>query len=321
MLIIDPTCPKPYSSETLATEAMGGTEATVVRLVEAMPDTVVMQHCRTEAIGAQYRPLNWDYPEHAPVVVLRDPVAALEARKRFPLKPVYLWLHDLASPALGEAMPMLRNAGIEVLCVSMFHRFQVLDATRRVLGDLMHRVPKVRVVYNPISNTLNPDNTEVNPNKLVFFSSPHKGLAYTLETFQLLRKGWNPKLELHISNPGYFPLPPIDLPGVVVHGALTHAAALHHVREAFCVYYPNTVFPETFGLVFAEANAVGTPVLTHMHGAAHEVLQNVSQFVDCRNKKELFDRFDSWASGNRPKVQANEAFRLNNVVKTWKGLE
>jgi hypothetical protein len=42
-----------------------------------------------------------------------------------------------------------------------------------------------------------------------------------------------------------------------------------------CLFYPST-FKETFGLVLAEANAVGTPVIK-LAGPAHEHSRNPSQ--------------------------------------------
>jgi glycosyltransferase involved in cell wall biosynthesis len=100
-------------------------------------------------------------------------------------------------------------------------------------------------------------------------------------------------------------------------GALPHNAVLKHVSNSFCVLYPNYVFPETFGLVFAEANAVGTPVLGHAIGAASEVLSDNEQLVDCKQIKNVVDRFEKWQREGRPKVEAREEFKIFNVVQNW----
>src|SRR5215469_10335658 len=54
VLFFDPGCPTPYSRRTLEQAALGGTEATVIRIAEAL-DAEVMQHNRTESEG-RYRP-------------------------------------------------------------------------------------------------------------------------------------------------------------------------------------------------------------------------------------------------------------------------
>ncbi len=55
---------------------------------------------------------------------------------------------------------------------------------------------------------------------------------------------------------------------------------MQHIRESLCVFYPQTQRCETFGLVYAESNAVGTPVLAHDFGAAREVLSSPDQLIN-----------------------------------------
>ena len=192
----------------------------------------------------------------------------------------------------------------------------MLDQIKQHAPEII-KGPTVHVMHNPIGDHLSADGTPVDPNKLIFFSSPHKGLSYAVETFHILQQEWFPELKLYIANPGYLPMPPIDLPGVTVLSSLPHSEVLQHVREAQCVWYPNLVFPETFGLVFAEANAVGTPVITHPLGAAREVLSDSNPVFDCKDRTKLFDAFSAWRS-NRPLVSANPNFRLTEVIARWK---
>lgn len=117
------------------------------------------------------------------------------------------------------------------------------------------------------------------------------------------------------------------------------------MQESLCTFYPNCVYPETFGLVLAESNAVETPVLTHCIGAAPEVFGDPRQFVQenfCilgnrlpakfasfeHRIDELFcalgayrpyiRRILSWKDGDRPDVRLNEAFRMENVARCWR---
>ena len=55
ILFLDPVCQRPYDTRTLATQASGGTEASLTRIADAL-DAFVMQHNRAEAWG-RYLPV------------------------------------------------------------------------------------------------------------------------------------------------------------------------------------------------------------------------------------------------------------------------
>lgn len=78
---IDHTCQKPYSLGTLLSEPLGGTEATVVRVAEAL-DAAVVQHIR-DARESRYLPKDFELnPKY--VVALRDPRTIPRLRKSYP---------------------------------------------------------------------------------------------------------------------------------------------------------------------------------------------------------------------------------------------
>ena len=116
--------------------------------------------------------------------------------------------------------------------------------------------------------------------KLVFFSSPNKGLRFTLDAFGALRRRM-PDLRLCVGNPGYKDCRGARAsPGSNGSGSLPHARVLARGTHARCApSVANFVIPETFGLVFAESRAVGTPVLTSDCGAASEVLDDPRQVL------------------------------------------
>ncbi len=326
LLIVDTVCPKPYSSACLKREGMGGTEATVIRIAEKLGQTnnvVVTQHCRDKiALGdtnVLYSPWKDEYLEKRwdAVIVLRTSHPLIALRAHMVDTPMVMWMHDLAGPYLAEHIPVIKHTNAGIVAVSEFHKTQIID-TFLYCGLRPEEFPKIKCIYNPIENDLKPDETPVDKNKLVFFSSPHKGLDYTLDLFQCARN-FNPDFKLYIANPGYLPDQDASRRENVINlGTLPPAEVLKHVREALCVFYPNHVFPETFGLVMAEANAVGTPVLTHSLGAAHEVLDHPSQMVDTRNRKVTLDKLMHWYSGNRPIVRGKPEFRLNTVAGQWR---
>jgi glycosyltransferase involved in cell wall biosynthesis len=121
------------------------------------------------------------------------------------------------------------------------------------------------------------------------------------------------------------------------------------VRGALCTFFPNFVIPETFGLVFAESHALGTPVLTLDCGAALEVLGDPQEVLPLKRAYRLYEaaagrlpgrwraaparlaaaaglfdayieRIRAWRSGRRPHAVPDPRFRLSTVTAQWRAL-
>jgi glycosyltransferase involved in cell wall biosynthesis len=355
VLFFDPNCQTPYGRRTLAEAALGGTEASVVRIAEAI-DATVMQHNRTAAEDRYLPAGEASGVQH--LVILRDPRTVRGLSERFPGARLYLWMHDLLRPGskrgrrLAAAAPALAELSVTIVCVSDFQRRQA-EAVLRGAG-VEGRV-RALTIYNPVDDALVPNDEPVDPAKLVFFSSPNKGLALTLDAFQELRRVM-PDVRLRVGSPGYKSLRragmrSVDggIEGVEWLGALPHARILAEVRTALCVFYPNIVLAETFGLVLAEAKAVGTPVLTHDFGAAAEVLADPRQTLPItaglrwyeraagllpggtRRRiapwaarlglfEPYFERVRAWRQGERPRAGPDARFRLSVVAEGWRAL-
>lgn len=313
ILFIDEICPKPYSLTT--NEGNGGTERCVIKIAEGLKamglPVTVEQHNRTEAEDI-YVPFGTT-PRARFVVTLRSVESSKKARERFPDAKVYMWTHDLATAYMAQGVDTMAKNKIDVLCVSQFHKNQTVEVMKSAGYCGQYRT---HVVYNPIDDALLPDNTTVDMNKLVFTASPHKGLKNALEIFGNLLS-FAPEMRLYVTNPGYMPTGESLHPSIISLGTLPHKESIAHVRSALCLFYPNRVFPETFGLVMAEANAVGTPYLAHNFGAAAEVSDHPAQIVDARDPKKVIDRVLAWRNGERPIVRGRDEFRLSNVLKTW----
>jgi glycosyltransferase involved in cell wall biosynthesis len=347
-LFFDPACRQPYDTRTLREQAMGGTEASVTRVADAL-DAYVVQHNRTEVYG-RYGP-----PERmrgiTSVVINRDSRALPTVRDLYPNARVYLWLHDQVNPGskragwLASTADLLQRLSVTIVCVSDTQR-QGVEATLRSMrvGELV----RAHTIYNPIDDTLAPDGSPVDHGKLVFFSSPNKGLKFTLDAFRALRRQM-PDLRLLVGNPGYKIRKSAHIAGVEYLGPQPQERIHAQVRTALCTFFPNFVIPETFGLVFAESNAVGTPVLTHDCGAAVEVIGDPHQILPItpaqRTYEAIFGRvsprwrsgparvaaslglFDShveriraWRSGARPHTAPDPRFRLTAVAEQWRAL-
>jgi glycosyltransferase involved in cell wall biosynthesis len=347
-LFFDPSCQQPYDSRTLQQQAMGGTEATVTRIADALA-ALVAQHNRTEDYGRYLVPRAM--PEVANVVINRDSRVLPRIRELYPNARVYLWLHDQLKPGskrarwLASTADLLRQTSATIVCVSNTQRAGV-DAALGTMG--LQGSVRTLTIYNPIDDSLAPDGTPFDPDKLVFFSSPNKGLKYTLDAFREMRRRM-PGLRLVVGNPGYKVRRIVALDGVEYLGPQPQGRMLAEVRSALCTFFPNFVIPETFGLVLAESNALGTPVLTHDCGAAAEVVVDREQILPVTDGQRayetllthlppdwrrgparvaaalgLFDayveRIRSWRSGGRPRVGPDRRFRLAAVAAEWREL-
>jgi len=327
---------------------MGGTEATVTRIADAL-DALVVQHNRTENSGRYRTPEQM--PEVANVVINRDSRALPRVRSLYPNARVYLWLHDQLNPGskragwLASTADSLRDLAVTIICVSNTQRAGV-EAALRTMG--LKGAVRTRTIYNPIDDALAPDGSAVDRDKLVFFSSPNKGLKFTLDAFRELRRQI-PELRLVVGNPGYKVPGTVAVNGVEYLGPQPQARIHTEVRTALCTFFPNFVIRETFGLVFAESHALGTPVLTHDYGAAAEIVGDRNQILpvavaprvyeallthvssDLRAAPArvaaalgLFDayveRIRAWRSGGRPEVGPDPRFRLATVAAQWRDL-
>lgn len=346
ILFIDLTCPVPYNNKSLkGDDIVAGTERSVIQIAEELSknnEVYVTQHCRIDdeisENHANYISLNTatcltGKQQPDVVILLRKYQRLKEFISLYPDAKIFFWMHDLPEIKMRKYISDFIRYNCGVICVSNFHK-QITEKTLRgkwyhKLLDILYR-PKtlnIHVIYNPIPNDLTSDNTIIDKNKLIFYSSPNKGLNETLLLFNKLIKIQS-KFNLYIANPGYIPLDRckqlnkelLQNPNIIILGRLNHEEILKHVRQAFCVFYPQQYKAETFGLVYAEANAVGTPVLAHDFGAAKEVLNNDDQLVDVRQPNAVLNRLINWYKNGRPSVHVKNAFYLSNVAKQWKQL-
>ena len=329
ILFIDNVCDAPYDLRKLETKALGGTEATIIRVAEGLSKkvpVVVIQHNRIRASNS----MNVTYGCFAPdpfqsswqsIIVMRNASVALDARNRCKTAPIWLWLHDLFSSGYIQFIKRLVDADIGIITVSDYQTNLLLDICK--YDPYLPSLPKIKRIYNPIDDNLKPDDTPIDINKLLFVSSPIKGLDYTIEAFRKIQKV-HPQFHLYLSNPGYSvaheKMTQIESPNITYLGPLVHSENLKQMRSALCLFYLNHVLPETFGLTFAEANAIGTPVLTHPFGSAPEVLSDKKQLVNTHDIEAVTNRLLEWRDGNRIKVTCKDDFRLSTVIKQWEEL-
>lgn len=331
LLFYDISSPIAYSKLSFQQQALRGTEGTLVRIAHALSaefDIAIAQHMRKKEENLFLDNVHYIDIETAHtlkpdiVILLRDYLGLEIVGQRFPKARHFFWMHNMPPKQLRAQVAILKKYRYEIITVSHFHRNVLIKKLRgkwyqRILNLTKKTIP-VHVLYNPISDDLNPDATVVNPNQLFFMSAPYKGLPETLAMFEKVRQHF-PEYKLLLANPSEQTVN-ADLPKNVEYlGSLSHDTLLHYLRSSFCVFYPQTKRVETFGLVYAEANAVGTPVLAHDFGAAKEVLSEPSQLIDGADIKSIIAKLNEWRT-SRPTLAAKETFRLHNVMKSWREL-
>ncbi len=347
IVFLDTVSPLSYDTRSFDERAVQGTEASVMRIADGL-GAWVMQHNRSSP-WQRYLPVqSIAGVEH--VVVIRESRALALARRLFPNAQLHLWLHDKLRPGskrgrrLRQHADLLRTAQVSIVCVSDTQRRDVLNT---LLWAGLDGLP-VCTRYNPLDEALRPDGSAVDERQLVFFSSPNKGLAFALDAFGALRRAL-PDLQLVVGNPGYKADALATLPGVRFLGPQPQAVMHHEVRRSLCTFHPNFRIPETFGLVYAESHALGTPVLTHDFGAAAEIVGDPRQLLPVKAAYRcyegmvgsliprwrrlparlagglgLFDayleRVRAWRDGARPVVGPDPRFALGTVTAQWREL-
>jgi glycosyltransferase involved in cell wall biosynthesis len=177
----------------------------------------------------------------------------------------YVWCHDLQCPGAANA-----NSYDKIVALSEFHKNYLIE-TNGVRED------KIVLGFNGI----NPDDFKEpatkNPNKVIFSSSPDRGLIQAIDIvkkareisgldlelhcfygFENMRKAgqneWADKIEKHIAENSF----------VKHHGLVTKPVLVKHFKESAVWLYPND-FIETFCITAIEALCAGTwPIVRDM---------------------------------------------------------
>jgi len=317
--IVDPCCASGYTPACLLAGGLGGTEATVLRIAGALAQHAEITHFQNGRDHAEVTEVGHMLPlpsAFAPrgdmtFVVINSWKVACKLRKVHPQARILLWMHIHPGRHNRPMAKALNAADIGVICVSQSHASHL----RAFLAG--HPSPRIDHIYNPIADDLGPDATPRDPDRLLFASSPHKGLAQVFAQFWDARSVMS-GLTLAVADPGYLAWDTGPVPeGVRFLGTLSQDALICEMRRSLCLFYPQTTFAETFGLVLAESNAVGTPVLVHRDlGANAEVAGDPAQLVDGNDPAQILERLRHWRE-TPPVVRANHAFRLSAVAQRW----
>ncbi|MCF6319960.1 MAG: hypothetical protein L3J83_11930, partial [Proteobacteria bacterium] len=187
VLFIDNTYPKPYQVSTLDSQAIGGTESSVINtalILSKFYRVFVAQKFRTEfcfeSDSLQFiskKHINKLAPDF--IVVLRKFPLLKGLKKKFPKAKLYLWLHTYKSPEYVFKRMGLAKTNTTLICNSDTHKKHTEKwLNTSLLGkffSLFTRPANVQYCYNPVKNpVINCNKKDIN--KRWVFSFPNKGL-------------------------------------------------------------------------------------------------------------------------------------------------
>ena len=315
VLFADASCPAPYGPTDAQTRGLGGTEAAVIRLAEGFANAgkcvACYQHGLTEPRvdnGVMLLPgRGIETCEPRAVIHVRRLVE--DFLKFFPNAKHVLWLHEVVFDEEREYVQAIKRLRLNVVCVSDWHTEQACE----FYGD---NYPISRI-YNPVPDEFY-ERTRVtaDPHKLIWMSSPHKGLETALDLFAKLRTTSGQPFAFHVYNPGYLAIPGLDEPGVVFHGATPFPQVMNEIGDALCVFHPSLWF-ETFCLVAAEVHCLGSPVAGYARAALTETAQNGQFLKEPEDENGILTNVLEWSKNGRPNVNGNRAFKLSTVLPQW----
>jgi glycosyltransferase involved in cell wall biosynthesis len=327
IVFLDNTYPKPYQVDSIGKQALGGTEASIIRtaiILSAVYKVFVVQKFRDDTLkendDLSFLPkskMNLLDPDF--IVVLRKYPLLKILRSQFPKAKLLLWIHTYKNTEYVFKRRGLAKTNTTVICNSDTHRRHTESLLNSGLLDnlasLISAKTKVAYCYNPIPK---PKAYRIgrDSNKLLFFSSPNKGLEQILKCFEYVNKKL-PDLQLYIANPGYKQTQEIsNNKNITILGSLPHDQMMQQLASSLCVFYPQDSFAETFGLIYAEANSYGTPVVAHDIGSAREILDENNELCDANDFEAIYQQVKLWQT-NFPKVQFKQNFSDQNILKQW----
>ncbi len=340
ILFVDSKSSENYDFRDMESHSLGGTESTVLRVARELArehKVYLSQINRTEryeeeGISYIHSSESLNQAEFVPdiVVILRKYRLLKDYSRAYPHAKMFVWVHNFQNHDILGRRHWIAKTNAKVICVSQCHQDHInrilnggLSWLFRLLTLQFRKIP-LTYIYNPIDSAFTQVEGSYDANKLLFFSTPTQGLKVVLHKYkELLKRA--PDYRLYIAGTTEEQLDGYDLDRELLHsksvtilGRIPKGEIINQLRDAFCVFYPQPVHPETFGLIYIEANCVGTPVLAHPFGSTDEVIGNPEQLVDARNSDAVVEKMVRWQQQGRPEVSCQQKFQLPNVVQRWK---
>lgn len=286
----------------------GGTEATLSLVSNWLADNGVSvgivasgKNAGKNEHGVEFLPLDrWLQECKLKIFMRRTLISPLE---RDNCEQAYAWLHDFPQD------PYTVKAYAPRLCVSNFLLNHIQQNEKE---------SKDKVFWNPVNPEIKQFKKDKREDYLVWTSAYQKGIGEAIGMYkQLYDMGMTRPLKICVPEWSNRPFPfPEELKNYPIEfvGALPWRDCMELLSKSAGMFRPG-FFPETFGLVYAEANYLGVPVITFDVGAAREVLTEnnliIGENTDIGDIKKYIDDIENKS------VACNEDYTIQRIGKKW----
>jgi glycosyltransferase involved in cell wall biosynthesis len=285
----------PFDGTTLAHRPLGGTETAVIRLAESLSKLGHKVYVFTTKENPPVSsPLYLPYRALPDLGVVDIAVAVRDLRPLFSgvtARARYFWTGDsydqIQHLGLGDRRVMRILTSLLAVSNWQADRLCAISGFPR---------DKSYILRNGHSAELFTSEIERSPYRLIYSSTPYRGLSFLLPIFKEL-KTRIPEVELHIfsgmavydetgGNSSEIERPYKVLyerlsntPGITLHGNVLQDQLAKELQRSRLMTYPNT-FEETSCIAAIEALAAGCPVVTSRRGALPETIAESGIFID-----------------------------------------
>jgi hypothetical protein len=315
-LIIFDNVGVPYTSTTLKSGGLGGSEFEIILLAEGIAKAgfrvAVVNSFKfpTTENGVDYWPadyLNNHTFQCKTLLVMRNSEVPTT---RIEFDNLRFWLTDIPNDnQLSQLSTWLAPGRPGVgICVSSWHK------------SLFPPMWNFTHIYNMIPDWIYALEPKIkNPTKFMYCSAAVKGLDQTIELWREMKNSYFlKKAELYVCHPGYDKVDAKKLEAKKIQclGSLPFDKLVEELRTAQHLFYVNS-FPETFCIVAALAEVLGvTPqILTLQHpGALSEVVAN-NNFVT--GDLATFQKFVFDNAKTPPSLKKAKDYRVSTIIPQW----
>lgn len=279
----------PIHARSLEERPLGGTETGVIRLSEALQrlghDVSVFTNLENPPeSNPRYLPLRMveSFSEVDCFIVCRDWIPAFY---RIPTKRRFVWTGDSFDQFVNFGLGDKRVAGAldALLTVSDWQADKLSEYSGFPRG-------KAWKLGNGIDPSLFSGTEKKNPQRLIYSSTPYRGLRHIPKYFLELKKKF-PDLECHIFS-SYQVYNQIgdqnfenlmfqlrSIPGIEVHGSVMQSQLSREFMKSGILFYP-CEFEETSCITAMEAMAAGAVVLSSHLGALPETVGDAGILIE-----------------------------------------